>query len=607
MTPIRCFQLAILETSDLHCNIMPYDYYNDVKSNLFGLAKITTLIKKFRKIYKNNILVDNGDLIQGSALSDYIKRHNYLEQSNIHPIIKVMNYLKYDVAAVGNHDFNYGLDFLLKVTNQASFPFICSNIFLYNKENPKLKGDRIFLESFIIEKILDQEEKIKIGFIGVAPPQTLIWDKHILENKITTFDIVKSTKEQITKLKKNNVDLIVVLAHSGILPIKYTIGSENAVYELSKIKEIDAILSGHTHNLFPGGKVFQNLTNYHIENETGKINNKPVVMPGALGSHLGIIRLLLEKKNTKWKVKQSFSELHSVKDVEADSHVLSMVHEDNQKVLSYIRSLIGKSNIHFHSWFSTLQISYSSQFIQKIGIEFAKKSLIGTKWENIPLLCAFAPLNTGTHGSSYINIPKGSLAIKDIFNLYPYDNEIRVIRVNGKQIKEWLEFSAQCFNQININSTEDISIINPLFPTFNFDCIFGITYEIDITQPIGQRILNLNYNNTPIKQKQIFAVVTNNYRAAGGGYFPNLTQAKQILDSTTLYRDLVIEKVINTNEINFSLEKNWKIRPVYSLSKQNIFFESSIDSIAFRPIFLSLHSKDETLKKAKYIVDLTKF
>lgn len=607
MTSSQCYQLAILETTDLHCNIVPYDYYNDKKSELYGLAKTATLIKKFQRIYKNSILVDNGDLIQGNAISDYISRYQPLAKDKIHPIFKVMNYLKYDIATVGNHDFNYGLEFLLKVTKQAEFPYICSNIFLYDKNSTDKKGEKIFPETYILEKILDHNEMVKIGFIGVAPPQILIWDKHILENKIMAQDIVKVTKEQVTKLKKNGADIIIILAHSGILPIKYTAGNENAVFELTKIKGVDAVLSGHAHNVFPGGKVFQNLKKFNIDNEIGKINEKPVIMPGALGSHLGIIRLILEKKNKKWNVKQSFSELHSVKDVEADSTVLSLVEEENQKVLTYIRSHVGKSNVHFHSWFSTLQPSLASQFIQKLGIEFAQKMLKGSKWEKIPILCSYAPLNTGSHGSTFINIPKGSLAIKDISNLYPYDNEIKVVLANGKQLKEWLEFSAQLFHQVQVNLNNEIPILNPLFPSFNFDCIYGVTYEIDITQPVGSRIVNLSYLGSPIKPRQKFAVVTNNYRAAGGGSFPNITKLKSIVDSTELYKDIVIEKVKTSKEINITLEKNWKLVPILSPSKQQIFFESSIDSIPYSPSFLNLHSKDNIHKKAKYLVDLTKF
>lgn len=603
----NCYQLAIFETSDLHCYIVPYDYYNDKKSEFFGLAKTATVIKKYQKIYKNNILVDNGDLIQGNALSDFVSRYKPLENDKIHPIFKVMNYLKYDVATVGNHDFNYGLDFLKKVTSKANFPYICSNIYLYDENKENNIGNPIYPETYILEKKLDSHVSIKIGFIGVAPPQILIWDKHILDNKIVIQDIVESTKKHATKLKKEGADIVVVLAHSGILPIKYVKGSENAVYELTKIKNVDAVFSGHAHNVFPGGKVFQNLEKHEIENEIGKVNNKPVAMPGALGSHLGIIRFNLEIKNKKWKIKQSFSEVINVKESEADSNIVSLIQEENKNVLTYIRSEVGKSNVHFNSWFSTLGNSFTSQFIQKVAIEFAAKKLKGTKWEKTPLLCSFAPLNTGTHGSSFINIPKGPLAIKDISNLYPYDNEVKVLLINGAQIKEWLEFSAQTFHQVDTHSKSEIFLLNPLFPSFNFDCIFGITYEIDITQPLGNRIHNILFNNKKIKQNQLFGIVTNNYRAAGGGNFPNTNKLKIILDSTELYRNILIEKVKKTKEINLILEKNWKIQPILSTNKQTIFFESAIESIPFHPPYLVLNSKDESQKRAKYKVDLTKF
>ncbi len=607
MTTNRCYQLVILETSDLHCNIVPYDYYNDKKSEFFGLAKTATIIKKFKNNCTNTVLVDNGDLIQGNALSDFINRKAPLAENQIHPIIKVMNYLRFDLATVGNHDFNYGLDFLFKVANQANFPFICSNLFHYNKNLKNHLGKSLFPENFILEKKLDNEEIVKIGFIGVAPPQILIWDKHILHHKVAAIDMVLATKQQAKLLKKMGADIVVVLAHSGIFPIKYVTGCENAVCELTKIKEVDVVLSGHAHNVFPGGKVFNNLEKYKIINQTGKINGKPVVMPGALGSHLGVIRLELTKKRDKWKINQSFAEVHNVRDVEPDSHSLALVSEENNKVLSYIRSEVGRSSVHFNSWFSTLQISYASQFIQKTVLEFGKILLKNTKWENLPILCAFAPLNTGSHGSFYINIPKGPLAIKDISNLYPYDNEIKILLTNGDQLKTWLEFGAQIFTQIDVTSSIEINILSPHFPAFNFDCIYGITYEIDITKPYGKRIINLCYNKLPIKSTQKFSVVTNNYRAAGGGNFPNLHKLKSLVETTQLYRDIVIEKVKEQPEINVTLEENWRIHPILSGTKQKIFFESSSDSIPFHPKFLTLLSKDEKLKKAKYLVDITKF
>lgn len=284
MTPASVpeyYQLVILETSDIHCNIVPYDYYNDTKSELYGFAKISTLIKKFRALYKNNILVDNGDLLQGNAFADFVTRVQPSPKNKTHPIYKIMNYLKFDLATVGNHDFNYGLPYLQNVTKKAHFPYICSNVFFFDKDLPNNRGKRIFLENFIIKKKLNKNEFIKVGFFGVVPPQILVWDKHILQNKVVAQDIIESANEQVKKLKQNGADIIIVLAHSGILPIKYIKGSENACYELTKINGIDAVLSGHAHNIFPGGKVFDNLEQHNIENKIGKINGIPIVMPGA--------------------------------------------------------------------------------------------------------------------------------------------------------------------------------------------------------------------------------------------------------------------------------------------------------------------------------------
>ncbi|MGY3805370.1 bifunctional 2',3'-cyclic-nucleotide 2'-phosphodiesterase/3'-nucleotidase [Pigmentibacter ruber] len=606
MTSSNCYQLAILETSDLHCSILPYDYYSDKKSDFFGLAKTASLIKKYRKLFPHSLLVDNGDLIQGNALSDYLKQFKIINEKTIHPIIEVMNFLEYDIATLGNHDFNYGIEFLKKVTNQAKFPYINSNIFLKNSKNKDLKGDPLYPKSLIIEKNFNANDKINIGFLGTAPPQILIWDKHILENKIVIDDIVDAATKTAKELKKAGADIVIALAHSGILPVKYIKNSENAVYRLSKIKEIDAIFSGHAHNIFPGGKVYDQKEKFKIDNLTGKINNKPVVMPGALGSHLGVIIFKLEKFKKGWKIKETFTELPSVRSVEEDSKIVSLVANHNVKVLDYIRAKVGKTQIHFHSWFSTLECSYASQFIQKIAQEYVKNKLAETKWKDLPVICSFAPLNTGSHGSAYINISKGDLAIKDICNLYPYDNEVKVLLINKSQLKDWLEFSCQSFQQIKNNDADEINIINPLFPSFNFDCIYGLTYEIDVSQPIGNRIVNLKYQDKEIKKLQKFAIVTNNYRAAGGGNFPNVTKLKIIYDTTELYRDIIIKKVKDIKEINFQLEKNWKIKQLNTNLKQKIIFESSLDSIPFHPKYLTPYTKDLTNKRVKYLVDMTK-
>lgn len=607
MNSSNCYQLAILETSDLHCNILGYDYYSDKRSDFFGLAKTASLIHKYRKLYPNSLLVDNGDLIQGNALADYLNYFKLINEKTIHPIIKVMNELQYDIATVGNHDFNYGVDFLKTVTKQANFPFICSNIFYRNNNKEKKKGESLFPKTYIIEKQLTGTNTIKIGFLGIAPPQILIWDKHILNNSLYIEDIVESAKYAAKQLKQSGADIIVALAHSGIIPLKYLKNSENAVYKLSKIKEIDAIFSGHAHNIFPGGKIFHDLEKFNIDNKTGKINDKPVVMPGSLGSHLGVIILNLEKNKQHWKIKETFCELPNVQNVTENSKIVSLINLEHEQVLKYIRSEVGKTNLHLHSWFSTIENSLASQFIQKTAIEFAVEKLSATKWKNLPIICAFAPLNTGSHGASYINIPPGCLAIKDISNLYPYDNEIKVLLINKKQIIEWLEFSAQAFQQVDLNSTKEINILNPLFPSFNFDCIYGLTYEIDITKPIGKRIVNLKYLGKNLLAKQNFAIVTNNYRAAGGGNFPNLTKLKILIDSHYLYKNLVIEKVKKEKVIHFSLEPNWKLKKITTPSKQPIIYESSIDSIPYHAPYLTLLTKDLNTKRVKYRVDLTKF
>jgi 2',3'-cyclic-nucleotide 2'-phosphodiesterase/3'-nucleotidase len=598
------YELAIFETSDLHCNIVPYDYYNDTSVESYGLAKIATLVRKLRKQYQNNILIDNGDLFQGNALADYMAR---LETSSslTHPIYRVMNFLKYDLANLGNHDFNYGLDFLKKIVQQADFPYICSNVFCLDKSKANQQGQNLYPPTYFLEKKLGPQQTIKIGFLGLVPPQILVWDKHLLKDHLTVEDILKSAHFYTKKLKEQGADLVVVIAHSGILPLNYVPGTENATYEITKIKDVDAVLSGHAHALFPGGRLFENLEQQGIENKIGKINGKPVVMPGAWGSHLGVIRFSLKKTSNLWQVKDSFSEVYSVKNIKPDRQVLALVQREHQKVLTHFRSVIGHTHVHFHSWFSTLQPSLTSQFVQESALQYAQKLLAHTRWDTFPLLCAFAPLNTGNHGSSYINIPQGTLAMKDIFNLYPYDNELKVILINGLQLKEWLEFSAKVFLQIDVHFSDETSILNPLFPSFNFDCMLGVNYKIDITQPVGKRIKKLSYKNKTVSPNQEFLIVTNNYRAAGGGNFPNVKEIKVVLDTKVFYRKILTERVKKEKEIRMTLMRNWAFHPIKEFSHQKIYFETSLDSLNHHPSFLTVLSQNKQAHTVKYLVDLS--
>ncbi len=309
-------KLRILETTDVHTNIMSFDYKLALPNQKVGLAKTATLVKKARQEVENNILVDNGDLIQGTALGTYKAIISPLTSTEVHPMIKVLNIMDYDIATLGNHEFNYGLDFLKEVYNDATFPYVNANVYIDDHDNnPNNDKNKFQPYKIMKKKVVDENGKkqvINIGYIGFLPPQANVWDKANLEGKVIVKGILDTAKKFIPEMKKQGTDIVIALVHSGFSSDKSD--PNNVVYALSEVPGIDAITFSHTHKQFPAkslamldgtfqGKDKKPLPG--IDNEKGTINGIPAVQAGSGGGSLGIIDLSLKRENGKWRVVDS--------------------------------------------------------------------------------------------------------------------------------------------------------------------------------------------------------------------------------------------------------------------------------------------------------------
>ncbi len=360
-----------------------------------------------------------------------------------------------------------------------------------------------------------KQQIIKIGVIGAVTPQITQWDKANLDGKVITKDIVKSVESQIPKMKKEGADIIVVLAHTGMGNEQVVEMEENATYDLTKVKGIDAIITGHDHGNFPGG--YNGLPG--IDQKNGTINGVPVVMPGSWGNQLGVIDLNIAKENGKWNVKQSKASLRAIYDkntktslAKADPEILKAVKEEHDATVDYVRQPVGKTTADIHSYFALVQDDPSIQIVTNAQKWYIEKQLKGTPDENLPVLSAGAPFKAGGRSGAnyYTYVPAGTIAIKNVSDLYLYPNTVATVKVTGADVKEWLEMAAGQFNQINSTETNEQALINNDFPTFNYDVIDGVTYEIDVTEPAkydkdgnlknpnANRIKNLQYNGQPI-------------------------------------------------------------------------------------------------------------
>jgi len=588
--------LRILETTDLHSNMMDFDYYKDAPTEKFGLVRTASLINAARGEVKNSVLVDNGDLIQGSPLGDYMAAKG-LKKGDIHPVYKALNTLDYAVGNLGNHEFNYGLDYLHMALAGAKFPYVNANIIDVKTQKP------LFTPYLIKEtSVVDQDGKpqtLKIGYIGFVPPQIMTWDKKNLEGKVTVNDITETARKYVPEMREKGADLVVVVAHSGLSADPYQAMAENSVYYLSEVPGVDAILFGHAHAVFPG-KDFASIKGADIAK--GTLNGVPSVMPGMWGDHLGVVDLVLNNDGGKWQVTQSKAEARPIYDLAAkkalvgeDKKIVEVLKHDHDATRAFVSKPVGKSADNMYSYLSLVQDDPTVQVVNMAQKAYVERYIQGDPdLAKLPVLSAAAPFKVGgrkNDPASFVEVEKGQLTFRNAADLYLYPNTLVVVKATGQEVKEWLECSAGQFNQIDVTSSQPQSLINwDGFRTYNFDVIDGVDYQIDVSQPAkydgecqvvnaqAERIKNLTFNGKPVDMKATFLVATNNYRAYGGKFagtgdshiaFASPDENRSVLAAW------IGEQSKKAGEIHPAADNNWRLAPIASKVKLDIRFETA--------------------------------
>lgn len=479
--------LRLIETSDIHSNLLSYDYYQNKPDASLGFARTAVLIRKAREENANNLLIDNGDLIQGTPLADYIHDQQVKQQwlsKQTHPAIKALNTMSYDVGNLGNHEFNFGLDFLSETLKGANYPYINANVFQADAFSRDGKGTIDWSkQKFKPYVVLDRQVKdangntqtIKVGVLGLTPPQITQWDKRNLEGKVVVADMVETAEHYVPEIRAKGADIVVVVAHTGIIGDPREPMMENAALPLAKVKGVDALLLGHAHRTFPGD--YPNMTD--VDNEKGTLAGVPTVMPGVWGNHLGIIDLHMTWKEGRWEVASSQSQLRKI-----DSSATST---EDQAVVDQVIA-------------------------------------------------------------------------------------------EHEQANQWLEKSAVQFNKIDAASTATQWLVNEKYRTYNFDVIDGVNYQVDVTKPArydvdgnkvsdSYRITKLTYQGKAIDPAQMFYVVTNNYRASGGGNFPGINAKVIVHEDQFETREVLSEYLKDLAEKNPAgfeppADNNWQLAPL---------------------------------------------
>ncbi|QQO09789.1 bifunctional 2',3'-cyclic-nucleotide 2'-phosphodiesterase/3'-nucleotidase [Breznakiella homolactica] len=576
--------ITVLATSDVHNNYLEYDYFTDMPTDQNGLVKIATAINQERASNPNVLLLDNGDNIQGNPFGEYLMK-NPPQKGQISPIMTLLNAMGYDAMTLGNHEFNFGLPYLNTVIQGAHFPVVCANVVNPLTKTPYFTPYKILVRGF--EDRNGYLQLMRIGVIGLVPPQIILWDGAHLRGRVEVMDGYDAAVKYIPQMKAAGADIIIVLAHSGISDFPRQGGEENFGYYMTEIPGVDAVITGHAHGKFPG-RAFAGLKGADIDK--GTINGIPVVMPSSFADTLGAINLTYEKKNGAWQRTDGSAQLIPVYDTAArtslypgDPELAALLEKEHEATVAYIRSPVGGDEggataggslaAPLNSFFALVRDDYSVQIINEAQTWYTKQALAGTEYANLPVLSAAAPFKAGGRQGPryYTNVPAGPLAIKNIADLYVFSNTVVCLKMNGAEIKEWLEMSAGQFNQIDPAKQGEQMLVNESFPTYLYDVIDGVTYKIDVSQPArynaegtlvdskAERIKDLRFEGRPIRADQEFVVATNNYRAYGGGNFPGVNPGKIIFASPDENRQVILKYIEYRQEIVPEADGNWEL------------------------------------------------
>jgi 2',3'-cyclic-nucleotide 2'-phosphodiesterase / 3'-nucleotidase len=580
--------LRLLETSDLHMFVMDWDYYRVKEDPTVGFAKVASLIRAARAEKQNVLLFDNGDFLQGNPLADYVAEKERPKDGLPHPIVGIMNSLGYDAVGLGNHEFNYGLPFLEASLAGANFPFVCANVIR--------TGGAEFLppHKVLTRTVKDEAGKdytLRIGVIGFVPPQIMTWDKAHLAGKVETSDIIIAAKRFVPELRAQ-CDILVALCHSGIRVGEWVEGGENSALHLAAVPGIDVIFTGHSHRVFPG-KDYAGLEGVDAVN--GRLLGVPAVMPGFWGSHLGVVDFTLRRDGNRWAVEKADVEARPIYRrsqnkveplAERDGAVVAAIAAAHRSTVTWVEQPVGAVDAPVHSYFVWAGFDPASALVNAAQTWYARPLLAATPYASLPLLSSVAPFRAGYTPDSFVDIARGPAAMREAADLYLYSNNTVVaVKVTGAEVLEWLEFGARAFNTIDPAQPGPHPLLDKRFPSYNFDIISGITYGIDISKPPRydgkgpantgvRRIVDLRYNGVPIDPNQDFVVITNNYRADGGGNFPGLSAAKIVLRAPDSNRDAVLSYFRSRPTVEVPKAFPWHFAPLARPTQ--VYFDSGV-------------------------------
>lgn len=531
------YALTVLGTTDLHGHVFNWDYfkdaeYKDAAGNAQGLARISTLVNQIRKEKgrENTLLLDAGDTIQGTPLTYYYAKVDPITAKGgpVHPMAQAMNAIGYDAAALGNHEFNYGIETLRKFESQLRFPLLGANAVDAKTLKPAFAP--YVIKTFCVKGA----PPVKVAVLGLTNPGIAIWDKAYVQGKLAFPGLEEQAAKWVPKLKSLGADVVIVSAHSGSSgtssygdQLPYV--ENSAALLAQQVPDIDAVLVGHAHVEIPELKV--------VNAKTGKT----VVLsePLAYAERLSVFDVELVFEKGRWVVESVASKVLNSNTVADDPKITKLLGDEHAKVVAYVNQVVGSAT----ATLTTVEARYKDapiiDLITKVQEDVVKAALAGTSYASLPVIAQASPFSRTSE------IPAGEVTIRDLSSLYVYDNTLVAKLLTGAQVRAYLEYSAQYFVQTAADAVIDTEKLTNAAgrPDYNYDYVSGLVYEIDIAQAAGSRIKNLTFNGVALDDAQQFVLAVNNYRANGGGAFPHVASAQELWAESTEIRTRISEWV----------------------------------------------------------------
>ena len=495
--------LVIATTTDVHGRITAWDYYANRPETIRGLTRAATIVDSARAANPGRvILLDAGDLLQGNPLA-YVAAK--VSTSRVNPIIAAMNAMHYDASAIGNHEYNYGVPYLDSAVRQATFPFLSANTYRLDPA-----GIHAYRPWTIIERA-----GIKVGVVGATTPGVTLWDAENIRGRLRFGDIVPAVRQAVQEVRGAGADIVLVTVHSGLdEPSSYDtvttgVPSENVAARIAReVPGIDLVLYGHSHKEMRGTTIGQTL----------------LIQPKNWATSVNIAHLTVSRVGGDWRVTAKRSDLVQAAGHAENPAVLAATDAIHRETVAYVTTPIGTTPERWTADSARVKDTPLIDFILETERKAAGSDLAST--------AAF---------STDATMGPGAITISQVAQLYPYDNTLRSVRISGRQLRDYLEFSSRYYKTVS-SPTSPLET-DPQVPGYNFDIVSGVDYAIDVSKPVGFRIIRLDYKGAPVRDTDTFTMALNNYRQTGGGGYSMLSGAPVVYDRQQEIRQLLIDEV----------------------------------------------------------------